>query len=193
VFDASTCNATVRTGCTKIERLVGDPAGPNDGEVDPANDTLYTANYDNTISAFNLRHCSAADLAGCATDKPGNVATPAPFEHDLYVAVDAGLHSVYVTYQGEDELVVVDTRVCNGQHLDGCATLHPPTIHTGASPEGVVLNTDTQTLYVADTVANTVSVIDPARCDADDTSGCRRPAPAVAIPGPGALAAGPRP
>ena len=77
VFDANTCNATVQTGCGAIGTLPGDPAGPNEAEVDPANDTLYTANYDNTISAFDLRHCDASDLAGCATVTPGTV-TPVP-------------------------------------------------------------------------------------------------------------------
>ena len=67
VFDASTCNATVQSGCATIGRLTGDPSGPNDAAVDPANDTLYTANYDNTVSAFDLRHCNASNLAGCAT------------------------------------------------------------------------------------------------------------------------------
>jgi DNA-binding beta-propeller fold protein YncE len=47
VFDASTCNATVQTGCKSIGRLAGDSSGPNAAQIDPANDTLYTANYDN--------------------------------------------------------------------------------------------------------------------------------------------------
>ena len=55
--------------------LVGLPGrrqcGPNAGQVDPANDTLYTANYDNTISAFDLSHCNASDLAGCSTAPVG--------------------------------------------------------------------------------------------------------------------------
>jgi DNA-binding beta-propeller fold protein YncE len=193
VLDASTCNATVQSGCGTTGKLVGDPNGPNDGQVDPANNTLYTANFDNTISAFSLRHCNASDLASCATDKPG-IVTPVPplgIDHDLYVAVDTQLHSVYVTYQKDDALVVVDTRVCNGQHLARCAALRPPTIHTGTDPEGIVLDTHTQTLYTADEVDNTVSVIGAARCNAHDTSGCRHPAPAVAIPGPGPLAADP--
>jgi DNA-binding beta-propeller fold protein YncE len=60
-----------------------------DVQVDPANQTLYTANGDNTVSAFDLRSCNAADLAGCATDTPGTVTLPAPgFEVTLWVAVD---------------------------------------------------------------------------------------------------------
>jgi DNA-binding beta-propeller fold protein YncE len=193
VFDAATCNATVHAGCGTIGRLAGDPVGPNDAQVDPADNTLYTANWDNTISAFDLRHCNAADLGGCAADKPG-IVTPFPltgFEHDLWVAVDARLHSVYVSYQKDDALVVVDTNVCSGSHLAACAALRPPTIHTGADPEGIVLDGQTQTLYTADEVDNAVSVIDASRCNAADTSGCRHPAPALAIPGPGASAADP--
>ena len=193
VFNASTCNATVQSGCGAIGRITGDPAGPNAGQVDPANDTLYTANYDNTISAFDLRHCDASDLAGCATLTPGTV-TPFPqrgFEHDLWVAVDAPLHSVYVVYQKDDSLIVVDTNLCNGSHPAACAALRPPAIHTGADPESVVLDSQTQTLYTANEVDNDVSVIDASRCNAQTTSGCRHPAPDVAISGPGALAADP--
>ena len=193
VFDANTCNATVQSGCGAIGRITGDPAGPNAGEVDPVNDTLYTANYDNTVSAFDLRHCDASDLAGCATDTPGTV-TPFPqanFEHDLSVTVDAPLHSVYVVYQKDDSLIVIDTNACNGSHPAACAALRPPAVHTGADPESVVLDSQTQTLYTADEVDNDVSVIDASRCNAQTTSGCRHPAPDVAISGPGALAADP--
>ena len=145
------------------------------------------------MSAFDLRHCNASDLAGCATQKPGTV-TPFPqegFEHDLWVAVDAPLHSVYVSYQKDDALVVVDTNVCNGSHRSACAALRPPTIHTGADPEGIVLDSQTQTLYTANQIDNDVSVIDASRCNAQTTAGCRHPAPAVAISGPGELAADP--
>ncbi len=193
VLNANTCNAVVQSGCGRIGRLIGDPSGPNAAEVDPANRTLYTANFDNTISAFSLRHCHAGDLGGCASVKPG-IVTPLPgfgVEHDLFVAVDVPRHSVYVSYHADDSLVVVDTGVCNGSHRAGCATLQPPTIHTGADPQGIVLNGRTQTLYVADEVDNTVSVISAARCNAQHTRGCRHPSPAVSVAQPGALAADP--
>jgi len=194
VFNASTCNATVQSGCGAIGRLTGDPAGPNAAEIDPADNTLYTANYDNTISAFSLRHCDASDLAGCAAQRPGTV-TPFPDppfgDHTLSVAVDVPLHSVYVVYQRDDALVVVDTNVCNGSDLPACARLRPPAIHTGADPESVILNQQTQTLYTANEVDNDISVIDASRCNAQTTSGCRQLPPAVHIPGPGGLAADP--
>ena len=164
-----------------------------DAEVDTANDTLYTANYDNTVSAFDLADCDASDLSGCAHDTPGTV-TPVPavgFDHALWLAVDAPLHSVYVAYQKDDSLMVVDTDKCNGAHPAGCATLSAPEIHTGADPESVVLDDQTQTLYTANEVDNDVSVIDATRCNAETTSGCRHPAPEVAISAAGALAADP--
>jgi DNA-binding beta-propeller fold protein YncE len=190
VFDANTCNATVLSGCGAIGTLTGDPNGVNSAKVDTTTNTLYTANYDNTISAFDLRHCNASDLAGCATQAPGTV-TPFPnsgYEHDLWVAVEPHLHSVYVVYQKDDSLIIVDTNVCNGSHLAACTTLSPPTIHTGADPESVVLDQQTQTLYTANEVDNNVSVIDASRCNAQTTTGCRHPAPAFTSP-PGGLAA----
>jgi DNA-binding beta-propeller fold protein YncE len=191
VFDADTCNATSQVGCGSIGYLAGDSAGPNDGQVDAANETLYTANYDNTISAFNLRDCDAANLAGCATDAPGTVTIPnvSSDQSDLYVAVDAPLDSVYVSYQNQDLLAVVDTRTCNGGDLAGCAAEVAPSIHTGASPEGVILDPATQTLYAVNEADNNVSVINPARCDAFTTQGCTHPAPSIPVPsGPENLA-----
>ena len=187
VFDADTCNATIRTGCGKIGRLPGDPAGPNAGQVDPANDTLYTANYDNTISAFDLRHCDASDLAGCATQTPGTVKPfpPSNVEHALWLAVDVPLHSVYVAFQRDDALIVVDTDACNGRDPAGCGTLHPPAARTGAQPESVVLDQQTQTLYTANQTDSDISVIDASRCNAEITSGCRQAPPSVPIPAAG--------
>jgi DNA-binding beta-propeller fold protein YncE len=191
VFNASTCNATVQSGCEAIGRLAGDSAGPNSARIDPANDTLYTANYDNTVSVFDLRHCDAADLAGCAAQQPGTV-TPFPqtnWEHDLYLAVDVRLHSVYVTDQGDDSLAVIDTDRCNGRRLAACATLNPPAIHTGASPESVILDQRTQTIYTVNEADNDISVIAATRCNATTTAGCRHPAPAFQLTNPQVSAA----
>ena len=184
VFDADTCNATVQSGCGQLGILPGDPNGPNDAQVDPANDTLYSANYDNTISAFDLSVCNAGDLSGCATDTPGTV-TPFPDpgfgEHDLWVAVDVPLHTVYIVYQKDDALLVIDTNRCEAGNLTGCATLQPPEIHTGTDPESVIIDLQTQTLYTANVVSNDVSVINPTQCDAETTTGCRHRVPEAAI------------
>jgi DNA-binding beta-propeller fold protein YncE len=191
VFSANSCNASVHSGCGKIGRLTGDQAGPSAAEVDQANNTLYTANYDNTVSAFDLRHCDASDLAGCATQQAGVVTASDSLDHALWLAVDVPLHSVYVAYQKDDELIVFDTRACDGTHLSACGSVLPASIHTGTDPESVILDPRTQTLYTANEVANSVSVIAASRCDAQHTSGCGHPAPTVVILSPTALAADP--
>lgn len=101
------------------------------------------------------------------------------------------MHTVFVAYQKDDALIVVDTNVCNGRHLSACAALRPPTIQTGPDPESVILDQQTQTLYTANEVGNDVSVIDASRCNAQATSECRHLPPAVPVPGPGGLAADP--
>jgi DNA-binding beta-propeller fold protein YncE len=186
VFDANTCSATQPSGCTTIATtLNGDPySGPNGMGIDDANDTLYTANYDNTISAWNMQDCDASNLGGCAIATPGTV-MPFPYstgEHALYLAVDETLHSVYVTYQFDGALIVFDTNACEATNLSGCATLTPSAVSTGDEPEGVVLDPQTQTLYAANAADNDVSVIDATGCNASVTAGCRRHPPTVAVP-----------
>jgi len=185
-FDADTCNATVQTGCVSADQgtLTGDTySGPNGFEIDPANDTLYTANYDDTISAWELADCTAADLNACA-DAPYGTVSAFPYStqpNALFVAVDVPLHSVYVTYQGDDSVAVVDTNVCNGANLTGCASLHPPLARTGAGPQNIVLDPLSQTLYVANEIDNDVSVISAASCNAAVTGGCRQDPTAVPV------------
>jgi len=184
VFDADTCNAALQSGCSDQGTLTGDTySGPNGFEIDPANDTLYTANYDDTISAWDLADCNASDLGACAS-APYGTTSSFPYSqgvHALFVALDIPLHTAYVTYQGDDSVAVVDTNDCNGSDLAGCATLHPPLARTGASPEGVVLDPQTQTLYVANEVDNDVSVVNAASCNAAITSGCRQDPTAMPV------------
>jgi DNA-binding beta-propeller fold protein YncE len=194
VFDANTCNATDQAGCATLGYLAGDSIGPNQAQVDTANDTLYTANYDNTVSAFDLHDCNAADLTGCASTVSGTVVVPPGagngFDHVLWLTVDAPLHTVYAVYQKDDALRVINTNLCSGADPSGCATLNSPEIHTGADPEMVRLDPQTQTLYTANQVDNDVSVIDATRCDAQTTSGCRQRAPEIPV-GSGGMAADP--
>jgi DNA-binding beta-propeller fold protein YncE len=193
-FDARTCNAGVLSGCGRIGKLTVPhvPFVPA-VRVDTANNTIYVADFTNSIAVFDGRTCDANDLGGCAAQKPGTV-TVAPnqfFEVALWLVVDARLHTVYVVNQKDDTLSAVNTNICNGRHLPGCGRLQPPTIHTGEDPEAVAVNTGTQTLYTANQVTNDVSVIDATRCNATTTRGCRHPPPAIALLGGYPMAADP--
>jgi DNA-binding beta-propeller fold protein YncE len=200
-FNADTCNATELSGCATIGQASVPQCnsayfpwcGPFTAKVDPANNTIYESDGTTTVYVFDGRSCNATELAECSTDAPGAV-TPFPepgFEADVWVAVDTALHSVYVTYQKDDALIVIDANTCNGSHLAACATLDPPEIHTGADPEFVALDPHTQTLYTANEVDNDISVIDASLCDAQTTSGCRQRVPEAPIIRAGGLAADP--
>jgi len=191
VFDANTCNASTTSGCSNLGTAniscVGSTnpglCGPFTAKVDEANNTVYESDADNRVSVFDGQTCNASDLVGCAAQTPGTVIVNggAGFEVSLWIAVDAPLHSVYVSNQKDDYLAVIDTNICNGSHLTACATLKPPTIHTGSDPEIIAINQKTQTVYAPNQVDNNVSVINALLCNAANTSGCDHPAPQVNI------------
>jgi DNA-binding beta-propeller fold protein YncE len=193
VLDANTCNAETQTACGTQGFLPGDSSGPFDAVVDDARHTLYTANFDNTISAFDLDACNAGDLGGCATDTPGTVSLAfANFGNStLGLTLDPDLHTLYVVYFKSDELVAVDTNACNGGDPTGCAALNPPQIHTGTDTQSVALDPQSQTLYASNELDGDLTVIDPTRCNAVTTIGCRTHAPEIPIGAGSPLAADP--
>jgi DNA-binding beta-propeller fold protein YncE len=183
-FDTRTCNATTQTGCDRVGifTLCTTCVGPFSAKVDPANNTIYEGDGVTSVAAIDGRACNASNLAGCATAPFGTVTLPNPgFEHILWVAVDAPLNSVYVVLQKDDLVLVIDASVCNGAHVSACGALTPPGIHTGADPESISLDRRTQTLYVANEVDNTVSVIDASRCNAHVMLGCRNRPPSAPV------------
>ena len=189
VFNADTCNAVVQSGCTSSGYLAGDGAGPM-----PARWTGRTT--------LCTRPSRQPDLGVRPEPLPrgrprrllhrprgDRLAVPPSRANAFYVAVDLALHSVYVTYQQDDEAAVVDTDVCNGSSVAACAALDPPLADTGGDPEGVVLDPQIQTLYTANEVDNDVSVIAASRCNAEVTRGCYQDPPGAPV---GALGSGSR-
>ena len=61
-------------------------------------------------------------------------------------------------------------------------------IHTGTDPQAIALDPRTHTLYTANLVDNTVSVIDASSCNARVTLGCRTRPPSASVPGAGGIA-----
>jgi hypothetical protein len=86
-------------------------------------------------------------VSGCASDVPGTVTVPGA-SFSLWLAVDAPLHSVYIVYQKDDVLAVINTDVRSGGDPAGCATLSPPEIHAGADPRRSVSIRRPKTLYI---------------------------------------------
>ena len=72
----------------------------------------------------------------------------------------------------------------SGSRYQG-ALCAPARRQPGSPPSGAAVDPATHTLYVPNGIDNDVSIIDTARCDASDTTGCRHPAPTTPVgPGP---------
>ncbi len=113
-------------------------------------------------------------------------------------AFDPATRTVYVANQGfnptpgsVDTLSVVNARTCNARDVTGCGQT-PPTVAAGSGPFAIGIDDATHTLYVADALSNTVSVINAATCNANDTSGCgQTPATLTVGQGPSAVVVDP--
>jgi DNA-binding beta-propeller fold protein YncE len=109
--------------------------------------------------------------------------TVSPTPHYLdWMAVDDAHHTLYVSDSDADGVALIDMSHCNAADFSGCGQT-PQLAATGAGsqPDGVVLDTASQTLYVAETGANAVAVLDAATCSAQVTTGCGGPHPAVTV------------
>lgn len=95
------------------------------------------------------------------------------------VAVDPATHTIYVANgnnangpdAGGDTVSVIDARHCQARDVSRCKGPWP-TITVGDLPAGLAVDQKTDTVYVTDNGANTVSVFNGATCNALDTSGC---------------------
>jgi DNA-binding beta-propeller fold protein YncE len=190
-FDTRTCNAATQSGCedTGTFTLCTDCFGPFASAVDPRTNTIYQGDGDTSIAAIDGRSCNAENLDGCETAAFGVVELPRVFiEHVLWIAVDSRRHTVYGAQHKNASVVVIDTRICNGTQTERCSTLDLRSVHTGPNPQGLALDPRTHTLYVADQVGDSLTVIDASGCNAETATGCRRRPPSVPVPGAGAIA-----
>jgi DNA-binding beta-propeller fold protein YncE len=88
------------------------------------------------------------------------------------MAHDPGTHTLYTVNQGAS-VSVVNTAHCNAKVRTGCGQrVGAIALPAGSSPQSIDLDATTNTLYVADTVKNVISVINAATCNATDLSGC---------------------
>lgn len=151
-----------------VAPTVGAGGNPVSVAVDRGTNTVYVGNgNDDTLSVIDGSTCNATITSGCGQSAPTVAAGPGP----VYLLLDRSSHTLYVTDVGSDTLTMVDVSACNAQNTSGCGAT-PATVVVGNSPDGLALNESTHTLYVANGADNTVSVVDTATCNAEDSSGC---------------------
>jgi DNA-binding beta-propeller fold protein YncE len=198
VVDAATCNADNTSGCGQTPAKI--TVGTNTFwiAVSVKSDTVYAAIPGPNLSSdrlwvINGAMCSATVHAGCAH---AVVAKAKVGFGPASVTVDDPHHTVYVANWADGDLPgtvsVLNGTTCNGTHTGGCSK-PVATVTVGRSPVAMALDARNRDLYVADASLAAVSIIDAARCNATNTSGCSKTAPEKQVgSGPGGVLVNPK-
>ncbi|MBA3832589.1 MAG: YncE family protein [Chthoniobacterales bacterium] len=188
VLDASKCNASDTTGCTKFATDTQVGAAPVGIAANPDTKTVYVANQiDNNVSVIDTSVCNKQHPNDCNQTWPAIPVGNAPRS----LAINRVTDTIYVPNLGDGTVSVIDGDRCNGMEVSGCGQT-PATTAVGTSPQEVAVDDTTNTIYVVNQDDATVSVIDGTHCNGMDTSGCNQSWPRVAVgASPQALAVNP--
>jgi YVTN family beta-propeller protein len=180
VINGAVCNVVVRRGCGSPWPTIAVGAFPKGIAVDEQTDTVYVANSGGgTVSVIDGATCNAGDHTGCG-QIPTTVAVGVQPDQ---LAVDEATNTIYVANNGGDTsggntVSVIDGVTCNATERSDCGSL--ATIQVGHAPYGIAVNQRDNTVYVANVVDGTLSVVNGSRCDAETTVGCGDAVPTVA-------------
>lgn len=185
VINAATCNGQRHSGCGQTAATIQIGHGPFWIALDQATHTAYTANFtDSTVSVINTATCNAHRHSGCGQRTATVPVGFAPWA----LAIDSAQRTVFVANNHDDTMSAINSATCDAAHRSGCGH-QPATSQVGKGPQAVITDPATGTVYAANFTDSTVSVIDPARCNAARTRGCRHPAPTAKVgAGPDGLA-----
>lgn len=177
LIDTSTCNATALAGCSRAPVRTALGSGPIDVAVNTVTRRAYVGNQsDSDVSVVDLTRCSATHPGGCRQTWPR---MDIGFDAGA-VATVPGTDTIYASAQEQANVTVLDGTTCNTGQTVGCR--HPaPTTQLDVGPAGSVLDRHTRTLYVANQISGTVSVIAPDACNAGRLAGCRQTWPTVTV------------
>ncbi len=170
VIDGRRCNALSTAGCGRPRATVSVGPEPFTLALNAATRSIYVTNLGaHTVSVIDGATCNARKVSGCRR-RPVTInvgQTPGG------IAVNSRTNTIYVTGEGSSDVSVIDGTTCNARTTSGCRRT-PVRALAGPGARGIAINEATNTVYVANTVANTVSVIDGARCNATVHTGCGR-------------------
>jgi YVTN family beta-propeller protein len=178
VANSSANSVSVIDGSTRKVRATI-PVGPNPFTlaVNTATSSVYVTDLGAaTISVIDAKTCNGGNVSGCGR-KPitANVGqTPGG------IAVNTRTNTIYVTGEYSSDVSVIDGKTCNARVTSGCRT-KPVHVLAGPGARGIAVNETTNTVYIANTAANTVSVINGASCNATVHTGCGQKAAAAPV------------
>ena len=177
VIDTRTCNGAAKRGCGRVRATIPVGRGPFTLAVNDRTATIYVTNLGGTdIDVIDGRTCNAQIIRGC--HRP--VATVDVGQAPGGVAIDRVTDTVYVSGELTADVAVIDGSTCNGAVTRGCAAT-PVRVAAGPGARGIAVDEATHTVYVANTAANSVSVIDGAACNGRVHDGCDAVSPAAPV------------
>jgi DNA-binding beta-propeller fold protein YncE len=178
VVSTARCSAVATRGCTKFPHLppvIPLPFNPADVAVDQLTDTVYIDDGGDDLAIVDGRTCNGHTTRGCRHP----VITSVP-SGSGGIALNPRTSTIYTDDYFASVATVIDARQCNVRTTRGCR--HPQaTFRVGRHPWRMHVDAGTDTLYVPNLGAGTVSVIDAARCRASVTRGCRARPPVVHV------------
>ena len=159
---------------------------PSLAAINPKTKTIYVPLQNSDIvDVVNAATCNLKVTSGCRVVARAKVGRFGPAGGPLYAAVDPVTDTVYVVNAaptGAGAVTVVNGARCNARVTAGCGRVLA-TIKVGKFPVAAVLARRTGTLYVANAVGNSISVIDAAGCNAAVRSACGRAPRTLKDPG----------
>jgi YVTN family beta-propeller protein len=177
VISTATCNGRNQSGCPQRAPALAVGVNPVGMDINPKTHTLYTSSQDTRrVWVLDTSTCNGMDTSGCTMFASTTTVGVAP----VGVADNPNTKSVYVANQLDNTVSVINEAACNQEHLAGCNRTWP-TINVGNEPRFIGINKITSTIYVSNSVDNTLSVIDGATCNGQITSGCMEPQPTTPV------------
>ncbi len=185
VFNGATCNATHTSGCSQTPAVL--PVGYSDGvhgadlslALNQQTNTLYATNvnYDNqtanTVYVINAATCDATNTTGC-NQTPATVTVG---QDPRGLAVDPATDTIYVVNHAQGDFAasvsVINGATCNGSDRSGCGQT-PAVSPAGFGAISVAEDLTTQQVFTTNLQDTSVSLINGAKCNATNTTGCSK-------------------
>ena len=166
VINAATCNARRRTGCGQAPATVTVGSAPLGVAANPVTNTVYVTNFGDfagdTVSVINGAACNGVQHSGCGQAPASVTVGAAPWG----LAIGQAANTIYVAnnYGGDSpaSLSVINGATCDGTNTSGCGKTPPAIAGIGRAPNGIAFDPATHTVYTANALDATVSVVNLA-------------------------------
>ena len=170
VIETTHCRAGDTTGCTPVATFpVG--SGPRAVGIVYDTNTLFVGNRDDlSVSVIDASTCNASDTSGCSQVSPPAVAVGAfpktgGTGSNLFgraIEIDQSAHTVFMPMPADDDLATLDGNICRADNVAGCK-VKIVRKRMGGFPATALFDESTGTVYVANNVDGTVSVLASAQ------------------------------